>query len=164
MDTRSNVIHILEGNAFSFQFTHTKIVSMPDQETILEYDSNSYTELKFKPRFPTGTLSLDFADFNKIKSVGLFYGLNNGFDFIMQRTEWTPYVYDNYNEPDNPLYGLNYKIHQMGFDTLCLFLENNSTWLEIHCETPSHRKLCLVFSKQYVGSEDIENLFNLWSL
>ena len=110
----------------------------------MEYDSSTSTTLKFKPQIGTGILSLDFADFNTIKSFGIFDNLNNGFDFIMRRTDWVPYVYENLKDSNNPLYGLNFKINQMGFDTICIFCDNDKTFLQIHCYSP-RGQFCLDF-------------------
>ena len=83
-------------------------------------------------------------DFNTIKSFGIFDNLNNGFDFIMRRTDWVPYVYENLKDSNNPLYGLNFKINQMGFDTICIFCDNDKTFLQIHCYSP-RGQFCLDF-------------------
>lgn len=163
MDAIEIVRNICHGDPFAFQFKHSKVISLPDEKTILEFDSNSLTSLKFKPNFPYGTLSLDFANFDTIKSIGLFYNLNNGFDFIMSPSEWIPYIYDNHKDPDNPLYGLNYRINQMGFDTLCIFCDNYNIHLQIHCYSPNGQ-FCLDFSDEYVGNTDVEDLLNLLSL
>ena len=136
---------------------------MPSETTLIEYDSDTYTSLRFKPQLGTGILSLDFSNFNTIKSFGRFNNLNNGFDFIMRRTEWIPYIYDNHKDPENPLYGLNYRINQLGFETMCIFCDNYKTWLEIHCIAPNG-KFCIVCSDEYIGSKEIEDLLDFMSL
>ena len=146
MNARDTAVNILEGESFIFRFRHTRIISMPDENVLMEYDSNTCTTLRFKPQIGTGVLSLDFADFNTIKSFGIFDNLHNGFDFIMRRTEWIPYVYENIKDPNNPLYGLNYKINQMGFDTLCIFCHNDKVFLQIRCFSPKGH-FCLDFTE-----------------
>lgn len=144
MNPEKIVFDIKYGDKFTFQFRKTKIVSVSTKTIIMEYTGKELATIKYTPKFPNGVLSVNFADFYKIKTMGLFSNLNNGFDFVIHPRMWIPYTYDNKKEPDNPLYSLQYKIKKSGFDTICINCHKKEVWVEIFCISAQGEELAIV--------------------
>lgn len=144
MNPQKIIFDIKNGDRFSFQFKQTKIISVSNRSTIKKYTGKDTAILKYSPQFPNGVLSLDFSDFDKIKTVGLFRNLNNGFDFIIHPRMWIPYIYENKKIENNPTYSLQYKIKTPEFDTICINCNNDEVWVEIYCNTIQGEELCIM--------------------
>lgn len=144
MNPKRIIFEIKNGDRFTFQFKKTKIISVSNKTISMDYTTRELATLKYISQLPNGVLSLDFSEFNKIKSVGLFRELNNGFDFIIHPRMWIPYMYENMRDADNPTYSLQYKIKQMGFDTICINCHNDDLWVEIYCNTLEGKEYCIM--------------------